>query len=407
MNYVRFCLIILIGLFSSAESSAQVTLPEGVSVYAGGTLDFTSFCTVTGGSVLAGGNVSHTGGSLFVDEMSGGGGFSAEGAAFQDSFGPLFFNGDISGLGGPGSVLDGPVTSAQGNIVFLTPASTVINGDVTAAGDVTFDFVFGTINGNVFAGGTTNITATVVGFISPLTTSITPFTLQLLPSGRGLTAGTTDIILDTFEDVAIAPGTYGTLTFASGNSVTLTAGRYIFEDIVSDFSLNVLNFDTTSGNIDLYVAADNFAFDELIQAIDGDSLFVGSDIPDPQLSNNIFMEAAGNLTIGTEFYGTAFAPNGDVTIENFSTITGRVFAGGNVTVENLDITTVGESDVVIVPTTDLLGDLNQDGDVNFLDLAPFIAALASNTYSAEADCNQDGVLNFLDIASFIAILTGR
>jgi len=405
MNYVRFCLITWISLLASAESFAQVTLPEGISVYAGGTLDFTSFCTVSGGSVVAGGDVTHGGGSLIVDEIYGAGGFSADDAAFQDTFGPFFFNGDISDLGGPGSVLDGPVTSAQGDIVFLTPASTTINGDVTAAGDVTFDFEFGTINGNVIAGGTTNITALVIGTISQATSSITPFTLQLLPAGRSLTAGTDDITLESFEDIELAPGTYGTLNFASGNSVTFTAGRYIFEDIISDFSLNVLNFDTTAGNIELFVAADNFAFDNLIQAIDGDSLFVGSDVPDPQLSNNIFLEAAGNLTIGTEFYGTAFAPNGDVTIENFSTITGRVFAGGNVTVGNLDITTVG--DVVIIPTTDLLGDANQDGVVNFLDLAPFIAALASNTYSAEADCNQDGVLNFLDIVSFISILTGR
>lgn len=405
MSYVRFCLIVLISLFASAESIAQVTLPEGVAVYAGGTLDFTSFTTVSGGSVLAGGDVTHGGGTLTVDEISGAGGFSAGDAAFQDSFGPIFFNGNITDLGGPGSIIDGPVTSAQGDIVFLTPASTVINGDVTAAGGVEFDFEFGEINGNVVAGGTINITATVNGTTSAATSPITPFTLPLLPSGRTLTAGTENINLDSFEEITLAPGNYGTLNFDTSNTVTFTAGRYVFENIVSDFSLNVLNFDTTAGNIDLYVAADNFAFDDLIQAIDGVSLFVGSDTLDPQLSNNIFLEAANNLTIGSEFYGTIFAPNGDVTIENFSNITGRVFAGGNLTVENLDILTAGES--VIVPTDDVLGDTNLDGVVNFMDLAPFIVALVSNTYSTEADCNQDGLLNFLDIASFIAIMTGN
>ena len=55
--------------------------------------------------------------------------------------------------------------------------------------------------------------------------------------------------------------------------------------------------------------------------------------------------------------------------------------------------------------TIILGDANLDGEVNFLDINPFIGLLASNTYLQQADCNQDGVLNFLDIAPFITILS--
>ena len=55
----------------------------------------------------------------------------------------------------------------------------------------------------------------------------------------------------------------------------------------------------------------------------------------------------------------------------------------------------------------LLGDANQDGVVNFLDINPFIQLLASNTYLEQADCNEDGILSFLDIAPFIAILAGN
>ena len=54
----------------------------------------------------------------------------------------------------------------------------------------------------------------------------------------------------------------------------------------------------------------------------------------------------------------------------------------------------------------LLGDVDQDGVVNFLDIASFIAILTNGPYLAEADCNEDGVVDFLDIASFIAILNG-
>ncbi len=51
------------------------------------------------------------------------------------------------------------------------------------------------------------------------------------------------------------------------------------------------------------------------------------------------------------------------------------------------------------------GDIDLDGEANFLDISPFIAALTSNEYRLEADANGDGVVNFLDIASFISLLT--
>ena len=52
-----------------------------------------------------------------------------------------------------------------------------------------------------------------------------------------------------------------------------------------------------------------------------------------------------------------------------------------------------------------LGDCNQDGIVNFLDISPFISFLSVGEYLAEADVNQDGVVDFLDISPFIALLS--
>ncbi len=54
----------------------------------------------------------------------------------------------------------------------------------------------------------------------------------------------------------------------------------------------------------------------------------------------------------------------------------------------------------------LLGDVNRDGVVNFLDIAPFIAVLSGSEFQAEADCDQNGIVNFLDISVFIGILSG-
>jgi hypothetical protein len=54
----------------------------------------------------------------------------------------------------------------------------------------------------------------------------------------------------------------------------------------------------------------------------------------------------------------------------------------------------------------LLGDVNQDGSVDFSDIPPFIALLSSGGYLVEADSNRDGVVDFADIAPFIEILSG-
>ncbi len=54
----------------------------------------------------------------------------------------------------------------------------------------------------------------------------------------------------------------------------------------------------------------------------------------------------------------------------------------------------------------LLGDVNLDGVVNLLDVAPFVTAITSGTFIPQADINDDGVVNLLDVAPFVELLTG-
>ena len=54
-----------------------------------------------------------------------------------------------------------------------------------------------------------------------------------------------------------------------------------------------------------------------------------------------------------------------------------------------------------------LGDVSLDGTVNFLDISPFIAALSTGEFQAEADIDQNGMVNFLDISPFIGLLSGQ
>ena len=50
-----------------------------------------------------------------------------------------------------------------------------------------------------------------------------------------------------------------------------------------------------------------------------------------------------------------------------------------------------------------IGDVNLDGSVDYLDIAPFVACLTSGEYHKEADINQDGEIDFTDISPFIAL----
>ena len=69
-----------------------------------------------------------------------------------------------------------------------------------------------------------------------------------------------------------------------------------------------------------------------------------------------------------------------------------------ITIDNLDLLVAGGGP--------LLGDVNLDGSVSLLDVAPFVDRIANNMFQAEADINQDGFVDLLDVALFVAILAG-
>ena len=92
---------------------------------------------------------------------------------------------------------------------------------------------------------------------------------------------------------------------------------------------------------------------------------------------------ADHIDLATLFQGDDFYLNTDPTISSF-------VLAGDTAVQKI-----------------LLGDVNQDGIVNFLDISPFIGLLSAGSFLEEADCNQDGLMNFQDIAPFITILAGN
>ena len=55
----------------------------------------------------------------------------------------------------------------------------------------------------------------------------------------------------------------------------------------------------------------------------------------------------------------------------------------------------------------LLGDINCDGAISLLDVAPFVELISSDEFFDKADINQDGSVDLLDIEPFINLLAGN
>ena len=53
-----------------------------------------------------------------------------------------------------------------------------------------------------------------------------------------------------------------------------------------------------------------------------------------------------------------------------------------------------------------LGDVNGDGNVDLLDVAPFVELITTGKYLIEADLNCDGEVNLLDVAPFVDLISG-
>ena len=100
---------------------------------------------------------------------------------------------------------------------------------------------------------------------------------------------------------------------------------------------------------------------------------------------------------GDNDLGNTFVP-ADTLVSILYTHTGPVGTDGP-RIISLSVAEVEAEDCV-------LGDVNRDGNVDFLDISPFILMLSAGEFSCAADVDQNGGVDFLDISPFIALLSG-
>lgn len=130
-----------------------------------------------------------------------------------------------------------------------------------------------------------------------------------------------------------------------------------------------------------------------------------------QTGDNVHLQVSGNVSLGGTLDvsmsdGFNGSPGQTFDIIMANEVTGTF--DNVIAPEGINLQVNYSNSVVSLSVIDdvLLGDVNMDGTVNFLDISSFISLLSSGMFKDEADIDRNGVVNFLDISPFISILSG-
>ena len=167
-------------------------------------------------------------------------------------------------------------------------------------------------------------------------------------------------------------------------------------------------------------AADFFNYEALDDELDGIQIFaeidgggqvlIGEFLPDPALDT--FDGNGSSLRLDTDGDGIG---DGTVLTVDLADFTFPIEGTGSSLELTIAFTSTDSFEPLVVDNVRvsagedsgvLLGDINLDGAVNFLDISGLIAILGSNGFQAEADVDESGMVTFADIGPFIALLSG-
>ena len=112
------------------------------------------------------------------------------------------------------------------------------------------------------------------------------------------------------------------------------------------------------------------------------------------------------LTLATDDSPDWFG--GSVELEITSGLVGQVFQVGFLcTATDFNPSGVIYDNIGLLEAPEcLVGDINGDGNIDLLDVMPFVDAIANGEVSCEADINGDGAVDLLDVQPFIDLLAG-
>ncbi len=414
MLRIHFVLAVTLSIGLAAESYGDWA--TDYAVFGNDSLTFLGFAKVRGGLAGSNGDVHHRGGMGEFDGIRGGGVFNptppAAWNARQYVFGDVIFNSGVTinslsniigsvHSGGPVSIgANAGDKGVGGDIIAVGPVSissyNTIGGSIVSGGDVTLDSgcdVAGNLgsNGNVVLGvnnhviglvthsgtlkvGTfSTIGGSAIGTVTPNPTAYTPVSV---PPATVFTSGGPNLDLEVFADRAIAPGRYGTMTLRGSNTVRLTGGDYYFDSILSPGTFTDLHLDLTHGPINVFVTGD-VQFQRVYAYVNG----VDYKQANPALAADVCLESHGNITMSGRFFGSLFAPLGDITTGTIGSVIGSVIAGHNVTIGSS--TSIQNAEMIYVPSSYLAAAVPEPSALGLV-----AAAIGSMALVIHAGCRR-------------------
>lgn len=166
---------------------------------------------------------------------------------------------------------------------------------------------------------------------------------------------------------------------ADGTSLleTLISGDLTSAENSPDFSPNLFRGGTTDPGLNIWSWTN-----------DPDAIFI---------SGNPAFSGSGTWGLNPDNYAEFLAAN----------TSGNLYFPADTADDVASATLIGTYIVLTKAGCDFeLGDVNMDGNVNLLDVAPFVAILTDGSYQCEADADQNGMVNLLDVTPFVDLITG-
>lgn len=225
--------------------------------------------------------------------------------------------------------------------------------------------------------------------------------------------------IDLSDDTLIDP------TFQGMFPTTVTDSFLATEDLDNDDNPEatgelVYEFDIT-GATDLVFSADFAAMGDFETANDINTISASIDGGASELLIELVVDEEAVQTYTFEDGGTAELPDPmaiqgtflDNTFQNFSA---PIRGTGSTLTITMAFTGNGGEELVVINNVliessmdkgeDIIGDVNCDGNIDLLDVAPFVDLVTSGKFSFKADINGDGEVDLLDVAPFVELLTG-
>ena len=281
----------------------------------------------------------------------------------------------------------------------------------------------------------------------PVTVGVSPFAGVSAANGRVVVSGGTGLLTSrSYQADGTLEASFSSIDLGVGQPDVLVAedGQTAF--VSTDFSgffdgqtFGITVIDITGSNLSILdqIGIDGAGFSPgfrkpanfpIESAQSGDTLYVASgdgvavfDTSNPNAVKTLALIPLNTNPVNIDVVGNMLYVVGNSPIATFTSIDVSVLsspvlqttflpAGSDPLGVAATSTSVVIADAelgVLVETLLLLGDVNQDGMVNFLDISPFIGLLSAGDTQAEADIDQNGTVNFLDISPFIGILAGN